>query len=153
LALDVLDRRTASGEPEWLYFLTANHLDCQAGYALINLGRCQLAAGDRVAGRAALREGAALLRTGAYARPLDDQSSQRRALFEGAWLALGYAEHGKLEDACDVGRVAVQRLATVASPRSAAVLGDLRATLRRRTRNAHVADFLPELEQALATAS
>jgi len=152
-ALEVLNRRATAGEPEWLYFLTANHLDCQAGYALINLGRHQAAAGDRVAGRAALREGAALLRTGAYARPLDDESSQRRALFEGAWLALGYAEQGKLEDACDIGRVAMQRLTKVASPRSTAVLWDLRTSLRRRTRNVHVADFLPDLEQALATAT
>lgn len=103
-----------------MYYLTPNHLDCQAGYSLILAGR-RAADGDQASGRALLRKGESLLRTGAYARSIDD-SSQRRALFEGAWLALGYTAQGKLEDACAVTRMALPRLGQVRSPRSVSVL-------------------------------
>ena len=79
-----------------------------------------------------------------------DAPYQRRALYEGAWLALGYTAHGKLDDACAVTRMALPRLDQVRSPRSAALLGMLAAEMRRRKRNETVADLLPELENALA---
>jgi len=101
-----------------MYYLTPSHLDCQAGYAMILAGRRMAADRD---GRAMLRRGEALLRAGAYARPATEPS-QRRALYEGAWLALGYTAHGKLDDAADVVRLALPRLSTVRSPRSVALL-------------------------------
>lgn len=137
-----------AGDPPWLYYLTPGHLDCQAGYALVLAGREQLAGGDR-SGRAALRRGAALLRTGAH-RAAPDDASQRRALFEGAWLALAYAACGDLEGACAEARIAVSRLELVRSPRSNALLGQLLADFRRRARNPHVADLLPDLDRVLA---
>jgi len=81
--------------------------------------------------------------------PLDD-ASQRRALFEGAWLAVAAAGQGDLEQACAVGQVAVARTRTVRSQRSNAVLGVLAQQLRRRRRNEHVEAFLPTLRTALA---
>jgi hypothetical protein len=141
------NRRT--GEPGWMYYLTPNHLDCQAGYAMILAGRQQLANGERAAARALLRKGAGLLRTGAYARARN-APYQRRALYEGAWLALGYAAQGKLDESCDVARLAIPRLTQVSSPRSTALLTTLATDLRRRKRHHGVATFLPDLEQALA---
>ena len=82
-AFDTLASRDAAGDPSWLYYLTSSHLDCQAGYALVQMGRERLAGGDRV-GRAMLRRGGALLRTGAHHLPYYDIISQRRALYEGA---------------------------------------------------------------------
>ena len=146
---DQMADRRPEQDPEWMYYLTPNHLDCQAGYSLILAGRRVAADGDQASGRALLRKGESLLRTGAYARSIDD-SSQRRALFEGAWLALGYTAQGKLEDACAVTRMALPRLGQVRSPRSVSVLVLLAQEMRRRKRNQAVADVLPDLEAALA---
>ncbi|WP_230415997.1 hypothetical protein [Micromonospora tarapacensis] len=146
---DQLAKRNPDRDPEWMYYLTPNHLDCQAGYAMILAGRQVVAGGRGTDGRALLRKGEALLRTGAYARR-PDVPYQRRALYEGAWLALGYTAHGKLDDACAVIRMALPRLDQVRSPRSSALLSTLAQELRRRKRNQGVADLLPELENALA---
>ena len=97
-----------------------------------------------------LRRGDRFLRTGAHGIPLDESSSQRRALFEGAWLAVAAATRGDLEDACSLGRLAVARTETVHSSRNLEVLRTLTFRLRRRTRNAYVADFLPVLDATLA---
>jgi len=147
-AVETLAGRDPARDPPWLYYLTPGHLDCQAGYALVLAGRERLAGGGRE-GRAMVRRGAALLRTGAHDVPRDD-ASQRRALYEGAWLALGYAAYGDLESACAEGRTAIGRLGFVRSPRSNVLLRQLAAGLRRRTRNVYVADLLPDLERALA---
>lgn len=144
-----LARRQSDRDPDWMYYLTPHHLDCQAGYAMILAGRQVVAGGADADGRALLRKGAALLRTGAYARP-PDVPYQRRALYEGAWLALGYTAHGKLDDACAVTRMAVPRLEQVRSPRSTALLTTLAGELRRRKRHHAVAELLPGLEAALA---
>jgi hypothetical protein len=96
-----------------------------------------------------LRRGTTLLRTGAHDRPLGD-ASQRRALYEGAWLALAYTAGGDLAGACGETRTAITRLGSVHSPRSNALLHQLSADFRRRTRNPHVADVLPDLERTLA---
>ncbi|MCT9080456.1 carph-isopro domain-containing protein [Streptomyces fulvoviolaceus] len=150
LARELVEDRTGSEEePRWMYFLTPNHLECQAGYSLISLGRAEVVRGDRARGRRFVRQGQDLLETGAYAVEKGDPS-QRRALFEGAWLALGYSASGDLERSCEVGETAAARLSTVRSPRSTAVLNQLAAELRRRQRNAYVRDFLPDLEERIA---
>jgi hypothetical protein len=148
-ARDRLATRRREGEPGWMYYLTPNHLDCQAGYAMIHAGRRLVASDDATRGRAALRKGGALLRTGAHARPLS-APDQRRALYEGAWLALGYTANGQLDDACSVARTTLPRLDSVRSPRSAALLRDLSGELRKRKRNQTVAELLPDLDNALA---
>jgi hypothetical protein len=146
---DQLANRRPESDPAWMYYLTPTHLDCQAGYSMILAGRRIVASGEPATGRALLRKGESLLRTGAYARPMSEPS-QRRALYEGAWLALGYTAHGKLDDACAVAAMALPRLERVRSPRSVALLATLTGELRRRKRNHTVAAFLPELEAALA---
>jgi hypothetical protein len=148
-AADTFAGRDPAADPPWLYYLTASHLDCQAGYALVLAGRDRLADGDR-AGRGMLRQGTTLLRTGAHNVPLAD-ASQRRALYEGAWLALAYSARGDLETACGEARAAISRLGTVRSPRSNTLLHQLSADFRRRTRNPRVASLLPDLDHALAS--
>jgi hypothetical protein len=147
--LDALTRRSDGDEPAWMYFLTPSHLDTQAGYALTHAGVLAQGADDPGAARALLRRGSQLLRTGAHAVSFD-HGAQRRALFEGAWLAVAAASQGDLEQACRIGQVAVARTRTVRSHRSTEVLGVLAGRLRRRSRNEHVAGFLPALEAALA---
>jgi hypothetical protein len=150
-ARTALDQRHDAREPSWMYFLTDSHLDCQAGYALIALGRRQLALGDR-AGRRELERGTRLLGAGAHAVPIGDPS-QRRALYEGAWLALGHFGLGDHQHACDLAAVAASRLDRVRSPRSTRILDDFAADLRARRRNPVVRDFLPGFERALVQAA
>jgi hypothetical protein len=147
-ALDVLADGDRSEDPAWMYYLTPSHLDTQAGYALTHVGTLASESGSGSAGRTMLRQGEKLLRKGAYDRPLTDQA-QRRALFEGAWLATAAAGRGNLEEACALGRTAVSRTATVRSARSLEVLGRLAARLRRAKRNEYVRDFLPSLEAVI----
>lgn len=135
--------------PDWLYYLTPSHLDVQAGYALVHAGTLAADDGDRSAGRSLLRRGDALIRTDAFQRPLNEPQ-QRRALFEGAWLATAAAAQGQLEEACALGRIALERTRTVQSARSVDVLHRLARRLRRAQRNEYVRDFLPVLEAALA---
>lgn len=149
-ARELIERRGSGEEPRWMYFLTDNHLDCQAGYALIQLGRGQQCDGGTKLARSHIAQGTALLETGAHNASRSDSGYQRRALFEGAWLALGHTARGELELACEVGQTAAGRLETVHSPRSTALLRQLAVALRRRQRNSYVSGFLPSLEQALA---
>lgn len=131
-----------------MYFLTPNHLECQTGYSMINLGRSAVHEGNRSTGRSLVRRGEQFLETGAHLVSKGDPS-QRRALFEGAWLALGYSTSGELERSCQIASTAVARLETVRSPRSTELLRQLAVELRRRQRNPHVKTFLPELEEGL----
>ncbi len=149
--LDAIADRDPAEEPVWmdLDYLTSNHLDTRAGYALTHAGTLAVAAGDRQSGAALLRRGERLLRTGAYALPVD-HPAQRRALFEGAWLSVAAAGQGDLEQACRSGSLAVARLTVVQSVKSAQVLRLLARRLRRCTRNEYVRDFLPTLNAAVA---
>lgn len=146
--LDTLESRGGDPDPAWMYFLTPGHLDAQAGYALTH-ATIALRAGSPPA-TALLRRGQRLLDGGAHTYPLGSPS-ERRALFEGAWLAVATAQLGDLERACHHGRRALRRLPHVQSQRSDDVLRLLARRLRRATRNPYVADFLPELEHALNT--
>jgi hypothetical protein len=148
-ALHLLAEKDLAEDPSWLYYLTSSHLNAQAGYGLVHLGRLCMRTEDKRRGRRLITEGETLLRAGgAYDRPLDDPQP-RRALHEGAWLSLGCTAHGRLEEACNLGRTAIKRLDRVRSPRSLALLEQLADDLRRRQRNEYARDFLPELEAAL----
>ena len=142
--LHVLEQR-GHDEPAWMYFLTPNHLDTQAGYALTHAAKRALDNGDRAAARPLLIRGQQLLFTGAHNASLSDESQQRRAMFEGAWLAVAAACRGDLEQACTEGQRAVARATTVTSARSMDVLRTLHVRLRRRGQNEYVSDFLPVL--------
>ncbi|MFI7449631.1 carph-isopro domain-containing protein [Nonomuraea sp. NPDC049714] len=152
LAGELVDQPLTGYEPRWMYFLTPNHLDCQAGYALIHLGMSRQQDGITTKARTLLGQGIDLLQTGAHGRS-NKAEHQRRALFEGAWLALGNSAQGELESACRIGEIAAQRLSTVRSPRSTELLRRLAVDLRRRQRNPFVGSFLPRLEHALCTAN
>ncbi|MGH3922000.1 MAG: hypothetical protein ACRDTT_03870, partial [Pseudonocardiaceae bacterium] len=77
-ALDIVADHDPGEEPAWMYYLTPNHLDTQAGYALTHAGTLATAAGDHRVGTALFRRGERLLRTGAHDLPTD-HPAQRRA--------------------------------------------------------------------------
>jgi hypothetical protein len=129
-----------------MFYLTDNHLDSQAGYAFIHAGI--LADSDKHTSQRLLQQGRDLLVTGAHNRAPDAQN-QRRAQFEGAWLAVADAQLGDLESAVASGRTAVNRSATVRSARANTVLTLLANQLVKHRRNPHVRDFLPNLKKTL----
>lgn len=148
-AHESLVRRRVDHEPEWMYYMTPSHIDGIAGVSLVDAGRRLIAAGDPGGGERLLVQGEALLRKGrAQVRALD-RPHQRRALFEEAWLALACSTQGNLQEACEAAGMAMRRLQGVKSPRSVAVLRAVAADLRRRARERHVKEFLPELDRAL----
>jgi hypothetical protein len=149
---EVVEQRS-NDEPHWMYYLTVNHLDAQAGYALAHAGNRALDNGELKEARPLLERGSGLLRAGAHDVPLNDESQQRRAMFEGAWLAVAAAGRGDLEEACSEGRRAVDRAANVTSVRSIAVLRTLHVRLRHRHQNEYAADFLPTLQATIFSAS
>lgn len=144
--LDALTSSTGPHDPAWMYFLTAEHLHAQAGYALIHAA---LTPGARQpADPALLHRGQQLLHPGAHDYPIGDPS-ERRALFEGAWLAVAAAHLGDYETASHHGQTAIRRLHHVRSRRSSTVLAQLAHRLRKAKRNPYARDFLPDLEIAL----
>lgn len=152
MGLDQMGRRDPYRDPAWMYYLSPNHLDTQAGYSLTHAAAFTTGAADRTARRSLLRRGEQLLRTGAHDLPLD-HPSQRRALFEGAWLSVAAACRGDFEQACTTGQRTVARLDRVQSARSADVLRLLARRLRRAGDNEYVRDFLPVLERVVARQS
>lgn len=151
MARELVERPPTGEEPRWMYFLTPNHLECQAGYALVHLGIVRQEDGSTGPARKLLAQGIDLLATGAHTRS-HTAPHQRRALYEGAWLALGNSARGELELACKIGAAAIERLSSVSSPRSVQLLNRLATDFRRRQRNPYVRSFLPQLEHALQSA-
>jgi hypothetical protein len=149
-ARQLIDQRCSDDDPGWMYYLTPSHIDAQAGYALIHLARKYTSRGETDKATKLFARGQALLQTGAHSRGLD-HPQQRRALFEGAWLALAYSGSGDSESACTVGRMALQRLDRVRSPRSGLLLQMLARDLRRWPRDRHASEFLPDLNAALSS--
>lgn len=145
-ALELLERRVPDQDPSWLYYLTPNHLDAQAGYSLIQAGCHAGSSGDRGGARRLLSRGETLLRSGAHSRDLT-HPHQRRALHEGAWLARCYAAQGDLDSTCRTARTCIARLQRVRSPRSVALLDAVAADLRR-----FLAPDAVELRQELTAA-
>ncbi|MDQ6899775.1 MAG: helix-turn-helix domain-containing protein [Candidatus Dormibacteraeota bacterium] len=148
-AREALLRRRPKDDPDWMYYMTTSHIDSLAGVSLVQLGHRYTSAGDFKKGWTLLAEGERLLRrAGVQSRSLD-HPHQRRALFEDAWLALACSAQDNLQGACETARLAVRRLQSVSSVRSVVVLRVLAGDLRRRSRERHVKDFLPELDRAL----
>ena len=79
-------------------------------------------------------------------------SYPRSALVHSAYLAKAHLMRGDLEQMITAMRWAIARLGEVQSPRGRTYLRQLRPALLRRKRSQVVADFLPELDEALSMA-
>ncbi|MGH3929675.1 MAG: hypothetical protein ACRDTF_06825 [Pseudonocardiaceae bacterium] len=68
---------------------------------------------------------------------------------DGTWLATAPVGRGELEQACEVGRIALERLPHVSSPRCLVRLRRLANELRARKANIQVREFSAELDRTL----
>ncbi len=148
MARELFESHCPGLDPSWAYYLSESHLDAQAGYSLVHMGRNRLAEGNRNGAKRLLSQGEKLLAP--YASVGADDPFQRHALFEGTWLAIAQTAQGELEHACTTARAALRRLDQVQSPRCMDLLATLRADLGRgRHNNLAVREFLPELDRAI----
>ena len=136
-------------EPRWMYYLTGNHLDCQAGYALIQLGRIRRNEGATAEGRRLIAKGTHCSLLGPTTYPWSTPASAApcsRAPGSPSDTPLSARRSSPAGSRAPPPN-AWPPSARHAVPRSSS---SSRIDLRRRRRNPHVRSFLPELERGLA---
>ncbi len=128
--------------PCWAYYVGPEFVDAVGGRYLLSLGLAGCRDSRRHLGNAVT-----LLTPGATVAA--DHRFQRRALLDGTDLARAHLGRGELEQACEVGRTALERLPQVHSPRCRTELRRLASELRARKLNPHVREFSTELDHRL----
>lgn len=141
-ARSLLVQRDSGDAPPSLYYLSVDQLNAETGQGLVDLAGTHSRTSRRLLG-----EAVELLNPLSSAGPSVEY--QRSALLHGCYLAQAHVGRGELEQACLVGRVAVERLPSVQSRRCRLLLRRLATSLAPRHRNPWVADFLPELRRAV----
>ncbi|HWR46586.1 MAG TPA: hypothetical protein VN327_03040 [Pseudonocardiaceae bacterium] len=134
-----LSEHPTGHRPRWAYYVSPQFVDNAGGYYQVSLGM----ACSRNS-RRHLDNAVTLLTPQATATP--DYPYQRDALLDGTGLALAHLGRGELEQACEIGRIALRRLPQVNSPRCLASLGRLADELRGRKVNPHIREFSTELD-------
>ena len=129
-------------QPRWAYYVSPQFADTQGGFYQVSLGMTCSRNSRRHLGNAVT-----LLTPGATAAP--DYWSPRDAILHGTALATAYIGRGELEQACEVGGTALERLPQVNSPRGLMDLRRLAGELRARKANSHVREFSTELDRRL----
>jgi hypothetical protein len=133
-------------QPRWIYYASPQCVDAAGGYYQVNLGRVCSRNSRRHLGNAVT-----LLTPEATATL--DYPYQRDALMSGTGLALAHLGCGELEQACEVGRIALQRLPHIHSPLCLTNLRRLADELRVRKASSHIREFSTELDHRLKLAA
>jgi hypothetical protein len=144
-ALELAEHPTGH-QPRWAYYVSPEFVDAASGYYLVSLAMACSRNSRRHLGNAVT-----LLTPEAMAAP--DYWSPRDALLGGTKLVTAYLGLGELEQACEVGRTALERLPHVHSPRCLARLRRVADKLRTRKANAYVREFSTELDRRLQLAA
>ena len=135
--------RAPADAPDYLYYLEPEQLTAEAGQGLVVLA-------ERISPyrKKLLHEAITVLDpiSRAGARPLYPRS----ALLHGTFLAKAYLLDAEHAHAVDAARAALTRLEEVQSLRGIGCLQRLRSMFTHRRRSPVVADFLPELDEALS---
>lgn len=129
-------------QPRWAYYVSPQFVDASGGFHQVSLGR----ACSRNS-RSYLGNAVTLLTPEATAAP--DHLYQRDALLSGTALATAHLGRGELEQACEIGRIALQRLPHVHSPLCLTNLRRLAGEFRARKTNSYVREFSTELDRRL----
>ncbi len=132
--------------PRWAYYVSPEFVDAASGYYLVSLTMACSHNSRRHLGNAVT-----LLTPEATAAP--DYPYQRDALLTGTALVRAHLGLGELEQACEVGRTALERLPHVHSPDCLASLRRVADELRTRKANAYVREFSAELDRRLQLAA
>ncbi|GIG87358.1 hypothetical protein [Plantactinospora endophytica] len=151
-AMRLLVERQRSDAPAFLYYLAPEQLAAEAGQGLVALAEQATSNRKRLLGEAidTLSGAVGSLAAAGTAAPVT--AYPRSALLHTTFLARAYLLNRDLPAAVDAMRTAVGLLARVQSPRGRTYLRSLRPALARRTRSRLVAEFLPQLDEALSRA-
>ncbi len=133
-------------QPRWAYYVSPQFVDASGGFHQVSLGSACSHNNRRHLGNAVT-----LLTPEATAAP--DHLYQRDALLSGAALATAHLGRGELEQACEIGRIALGRLPHVHSPFCLTNLHRLADELRTRKANSYVREFSTELDRKLKLAA
>jgi hypothetical protein len=128
--------------PRWAYYVSPQFVDGASGFYQVSLAMACSHNSRRHLGNAVT-----LLTPEATAAP--DYPYQRDALLSGTALVTAHLGLGELEQACEAGRTALERLPHVNSPLCLAALGRVAGELRARKVNPHVREFSTELDRRL----
>ncbi len=143
-ARELLDTPYSGDTPPYLYYLEPDQLIAEAGQGLVTLATQAPVYRNRL-----LKDAIAQL------TPISTASSRpeypRAALLHSCFLIDAHIGRGDLEGAVAATREAMPRLEQVQSARCLAHLRRIERTFAKRSRATVVADFLPELREALAS--
>ncbi|MBC7303192.1 hypothetical protein [Nocardia salmonicida] len=126
----------------YLYYLTPEQLNAEAGYSLVTLAQR-----TELHQRKLLRQAADLLSPRAHLNL--GPGYERSAVLHGCQLAQAHLLLKDLDGVVAAARVATTLVPAVQSRRCATKLRGLHKSLKQRSRSRVVAEFLPELEHAL----
>ncbi len=129
-------------QPRWAYYVSPQFIDAASGFYQVSLAMACSHDSRRHLGNAVT-----LLTPEASAAL--DYPYQRDALLSGTALVRAYFGLGEFEQACEVGRTALERLPQVNSPDCVASLRRVADEFRARKVNPHIREFSTELDHRL----
>ncbi|MGQ0779251.1 MAG: hypothetical protein ACT4NY_33350 [Pseudonocardiales bacterium] len=137
-----LAEHSSGHQPRWAYYVSPEFTAAAGGFYQVSLAKTGARNSRRHFGNAVT-----LLTPEATAGL--DYPYQRDALLSGSALVTAHLGLGELEQACQVGRTALERLPHVHSPDCLTSLRRLADELRARKTNPHVREFSTELDRTL----
>lgn len=146
----LLAERQRRDAPSFLYYLAPEQLAAEAGQGLVALAEQATSNRKRLLGEAIDTLSGAVGSLASVGTDPQTAAYPRSALLHTTFLARAHLLHGDLREAVDAMRTAVGLLSQVQSPRGRTYLRSLRPALARRARSGVVAEFLPQLDEALS---
>lgn len=147
-ATGLLQRHASRDAPSFLYYLTPDQLEAEAGLALVVLAERTTANRRRLLAEAAEALRGAIAALGAPGPAGGAPTYPRSALLHTTFLARACLLRGDLEEAVGAMRAGLGLMAYVQSPRGRAYMRSLRTAMSRRSRSPVVRELLDEFDQA-----
>jgi hypothetical protein len=143
----LLERHATRSAPSFLYYLTPDQLNAEAGQALVLLAERTTTSRRRLLAEAIPALSGAVAALAAPEPASGTPAYPRSALLHATYLARACLLRGDLEPAVEAMRTSLSLLAHVQSPRSRSYLHALRSALAKRSRSLIVREFLDEFDE------
>ena len=147
-AASLLQDHVTRDAPPFLYYLTPNQLQAEAGQALVVLAQRATAGRGRLLAEAAETLSGAVTAMAAPGLTGTGPAYPRSVLLHTSFLARARLLRSDLEEAVAATRTGLGLLEQVQSPRARGYLRGLRPALARRSRSPLVREFLGEFDEA-----
>ena len=144
----LLERHATRSAPSFLYYLTPDQLNAEAGLALVLLAERTTTSRSRLLAEAIPALSGAVAALAAPEPASGTPAYPRSALLHATYLARACLLRGDLEPAVEAMRTSLSLLVHVQSPRGRSYLHALRSALAKRSRSLIVREFLDEFDEA-----